>query len=264
MNRLYGNCGGDPSIFALKWAALFIPMRPTTMMTSPLIVALDYQDLDACMDLVNKLDPKRVRLKVGNELFTTCGPQVIEQFHNKGFQVFLDLKYHDIPNTVAQAVTAAAKLGVWMVNVHAGGGERMMVAARQAVDQATHKPLLIGVTVLTSMTAVDLQQAGVSRSPQEQVRELATLAQQCGLDGVVCSAQEAPMLRSALGDKFALVTPGIRPAGASGDDQRRTLSPADALAAGSDYLVVGRPITQADDPAQACDDILQSLQVGES
>lgn len=230
------------------------------MTTSPLIVALDYQDLGACMDLVNKLDPQRVRLKVGNELFTYGGPQVVEQLQDKGFQVFLDLKYHDIPNTVARAVGAAARLGVWMVNIHAAGGERMMVAAREAVDQATHKPLLIGVTVLTSMTAADLQQAGVSREPLEQVRELATLAQQCGLDGVVCSAQEAPMLRKVLGSKFALVTPGIRPAGAASDDQRRTLTPAEALAAGSDYLVVGRPITQAADPAQACEDLLQSLQ----
>lgn len=236
----------------------------TTMMTSPLIVALDYQELSACMELVSKLDPKQVRLKVGNELFTSCGPQAVEQFQKLGFEVFLDLKYHDIPNTVAQAVTAAARLGVWMVNVHAGGGERMMVAARQAVDQAEHKPLLIGVTVLTSMTAMDLQQAGVSLSPKDQVRELASLAQQCGLDGVVCSAQEAPMLRETCGDNFALVTPGIRPAGAASDDQRRTLTPAEALAAGSDYLVVGRPITQAADPARACEDILQSLQASNS
>jgi orotidine-5'-phosphate decarboxylase len=230
------------------------------MPQSPLIVALDYEDSRHCMQLVEQLDPKQVRLKVGKELFTTAGPTIVEQLHSRGFDVFLDLKFHDIPNTVAKAVSAAARLGVWMVNVHASGGERMMVAAREAIEGGSHRPLLIGVTVLTSMTAEDLKQVGVSRSPQEQVMHLAGLAQRSGLDGVVCSAQEAPALKRQFGQHFGLVTPGIRPAGATADDQRRTLTPAEALKAGSDYLVIGRPITAAAEPARACEDILASLQ----
>lgn len=226
---------------------------------SPLIVALDYQNAADCLNLMEKLDPERVRLKVGKELFTSAGPAVIEQMQERGFQVFLDLKFHDIPNTVAKAAAAAARLGVWMVNVHASGGERMMLAAREALEPFSERPLLIGVTVLTSMTAEDLQQVGVSCSPQDQVTRLAALARNSGLDGVVCSAQEAPRLKKEFGHEFKLVTPGIRPPGSGSDDQRRTLTPAEALAAGSDYLVVGRPITGAGDPAQACADILDSL-----
>ncbi|MCW8194238.1 orotidine-5'-phosphate decarboxylase [Proteobacteria bacterium 005FR1] len=230
------------------------------MPQSPLIVALDYEDPSQCIELVERLDPKQVRLKVGKELFTTAGPAILEQLHSRDFEVFLDLKFHDIPNTVAKAVSAAARLGVWMVNIHASGGERMMTAAREAIDKASHQPLLIGVTVLTSMTAEDLHQVGVSRSPEEQVMHLAGLAQQSGLDGVVCSARETPELKRQFGKDFALITPGIRPAGAAADDQRRTLTPAEALAAGSDYLVIGRPITAAAEPARACEDILASLQ----
>lgn len=232
------------------------------MADSPIIVALDYEDISQCIRLVNQLSPERVRLKVGNELFTYGGPAIVEDLQLRGFEVFLDLKYHDIPNTVAKAVTAAARLGVWMVNVHASGGDRMMAAAREAIEKSRHRPWLIGVTVLTSMTADDLRQSGVERSPEEQVLELAGLARQSGLDGVVCSAQEASELKSRLGSDFKLVTPGIRPAGAEANDQRRTLTPAEAVAAGSDYLVVGRPITAADDPAAACEQIIRSLQSG--
>lgn len=230
------------------------------MPDSPIIVALDYEDVSHCIHLVNQLSPERVRLKVGNELFTYGGPAIVEDLQLRGFEVFLDLKYHDIPNTVAKAVKAAARLGVWMVNVHASGGERMMTAAREAVEQSGHRPLLIGVTVLTSMSGEDLGQVGVQRSPEDQVVHLAGLVQNSGLDGVVCSAQEATLLKNCFGADFKLVTPGIRPAGAGADDQRRTLTPAEAVAAGSDYLVVGRPITAAENPAEACEQILQSLE----
>lgn len=227
---------------------------------SPIIVAMDFDASALCLDLARQLDPKQCRLKVGKELFTAAGPQLVESLHRLGFEVFLDLKFHDIPNTVAKAVKAAANLGVWMVNVHASGGERMMVAARESLASIQgNKPLLIAVTVLTSMTADDLAGTGIARSPAEQVQHLAVLAQQSGLDGVVCSAQEASSLKSSLGKNFALVTPGIRPAGSAADDQRRILTPQEALSAGSDYLVIGRPITQAADPALACEQIIASL-----
>lgn len=229
------------------------------MAQSPLIVALDYEDPGQCLQLVDRLKPEQVRLKVGKELFTTAGPAIVEELQARGFEIFLDLKFHDIPNTVAKAVSAAARLGVWMVNVHVSGGERMLVAAREAVDAAAHHPLLIGVTVLTSMSADDLRGVGVARSPAEQVVHLAALAQQSGLDGVVCSAQEAASLKQKLGRDFALVTPGIRPAGSDANDQRRTMTPAQALTAGSDHLVIGRPITAAADPAHACEEIIASL-----
>jgi orotidine-5'-phosphate decarboxylase len=229
------------------------------MPQSPLIVALDYEDPSRCLQLVDQLNPEQVRLKVGKELFTTAGPAIVEALQTRGFEVFLDLKFHDIPNTVAKAVSAAARLGVWMVNVHASGGERMLVAAREAVDATAHRPLLIGVTVLTSMTAEDLRNVGVSRAPEEQVMHLAKMVQQSGLDGVVCSARESAKLKQDCGQGFALVTPGIRPAGSDANDQRRTLTPAKALTAGSDYLVIGRPITAAADPARACEEIIASL-----
>ena len=177
----------------------------------------------------------------------------------QGFDVFLDLKYHDIPHTVAKAVTAAAELGVWMVNVHASGGSEMMAAAVEAINTTSHRPLLIAVTVLTSMGADDLQEIGVDASPMEQVRRLATLAKRCGMDGVVCSAQESAMLRQLLGDDFALVTPGIRPAGDVADDQKRIVTPEDAIAQGSHYLVIGRPITQAEDPGRKLAEIASRL-----
>lgn len=216
-----------------------------------IIVALDYADATSAMQLVQQLNPKVCRLKVGKELFTAAGPQLVETLVGKGFDVFLDLKFHDIPNTTAKACAAAARLGVWMLNVHAAGGLAMMHAAREAVNNSGSSPLLIGVTVLTSMDQSALAQTGVASDVQQQVLNLAKLTQQAGLDGVVCSAQEAPILSAALGREFCLVTPGIRPASASLDDQSRVVTPVDALQRGAHYLVIGRPITAAVDPLAA-------------
>lgn len=218
---------------------------------SPLIIALDYPSLDAALCMADQLDPTRCRVKVGKELYTRSGPDVLEALHGRGFEVFLDLKFHDIPNTVAGAVQAAAEQGVWMVNVHASGGRRMMEAARERLDRQALSTRLIAVTVLTSMSAGDLAEVGVTLSPAEQVARLAGLAQQSGMDGVVCSAQEATALRDLCGEDFLKVTPGIRPASAAADDQRRVLTPGAAMAAGSTHLVVGRPVTQAVDPMAA-------------
>lgn len=220
-----------------------------------IIVALDYADEQSAWDLVQKLDPALCRLKVGKELFTSAGPQFVEKLAKSEYGVFLDLKFHDIPNTVAKACSAASNLGVWMLNVHASGGLEMMQAARKALDTNAASPLLIAVTVLTSMNQEALSQIGVTGGLQEHVIRLAKLTQQAGLDGVVCSAAETPELRKQLGKEFCLVTPGIRPATASLDDQKRVASPADALNMGSSYLVIGRPITQAQDPLKA----LQSI-----
>lgn len=225
-----------------------------------IVVAMDFDNADQCLAMAKRLSPADCRLKVGKELFTACGPKIVEQLMMLGFSVFLDLKFHDIPNTTSKAVKAAADLGVWMVNVHASGGERMMSAAKNALEKSTSpKPLLIAVTVLTSMEAVDLQGIGIERSPEEQVMKLARLTHNCGLDGVVCSAQEAQMMRSQFGHEFCLVTPGIRLETSPADDQRRTLTPAAAIAAGSSYLVIGRPITQSSDPIATCKSIIQSL-----
>lgn len=229
--------------------------------TSPVIVALDFPYQEAALELADRLDPAKCRLKVGKELFTREGPAILKALHQRDFQVFLDLKFHDIPTTVAKACAVAADLGVWMLNVHASGGRRMMEAAQEAVEQAGSGTLLIAVTVLTSMERGDLKEIGLDMEPAEQVVRLAALAQSCGLRGVVCSAQEAPLLRQRLGAEFQLVTPGIRPADAAADDQRRTLTPAQAMAAGVNYLVVGRPITQAANPSQALDGILASLKI---
>ena len=227
--------------------------------SSPVILALDYTNLADVEALVEQLDPADCRLKVGKELFTYCGPQVVERLTSKGFEVFLDLKFHDIPNTVAGAVKAAAELGAWMVNVHASGGERMLVAAREALAAYQQRPLLTAVTVLTSMEQSDLAAIGIDCEPMAQVQRLAKLTQQCGLDGVVCSAQEVAVLRELAGDKFALVTPGIRPAMSEQGDQRRIATPAEAMASGSSYLVIGRPITQSADPAASLAAINQQL-----
>lgn len=227
---------------------------------TPLLVALDCDSLRAADRLAAKLDPSLCRLKVGKELFTYAGPKVLEKLHKRGFEVFLDLKFHDIPNTVAGAVRAAAELGVWMVNVHASGGERMMQAAVEAIEEAeAHKPLLIAVTVLTSMETQDLKQIGLPYEPIEQVQRLGRLAINAGMDGLVCSANEVRALRAQLGEKPCLVTPGIRPTGSEQGDQRRIATPASALAAGSSYLVIGRPITQAEDPAAALRDIAAEI-----
>ncbi|ROQ27417.1 orotidine-5'-phosphate decarboxylase [Gallaecimonas pentaromativorans] len=231
------------------------------MPNKPVVVALDFDDKAKALALVDQLDPQQCRLKVGKEMFTLFGPDWVKTLVDKGFDVFLDLKFHDIPNTVAKAVAAAAELGVWMVNVHASGGRRMMEAAKAALAPYGDKaPLLIAVTVLTSMTDEELQELGVSAtSAEEQVLLLASLTQAAGLDGVVCSAKEAPQLKATLGQDFKLVTPGIRPAGSDAGDQRRVLTPKEALAAGSDYLVIGRPITQADDPMAVLGAINDSL-----
>jgi len=223
------------------------------------IVALDYADAASALKLVRKLDPTSCRLKVGKELFTAAGPRLVEKLVNRGFGVFLDLKFHDIPNTVAKACEAASRLGVWMLNVHASGGEAMMLAAREGVDKSGHKPFLIAVTVLTSMDQLTLHQVGVTGKLQDQVLSLAKLTQQAGLDGVVCSAMEALELRNALGNRFLLVTPGIRPAHAESNDQTRVVTPALALNFGASYLVIGRPITQARKPLAALDAINQEI-----
>lgn len=222
-----------------------------------IIVALDYADADSALRLVNQLDPALCRLKVGKELFTAAGPQFVEKLTRSDFGVFLDLKFHDIPNTVAKACAAASNLGVWMLNVHASGGLEMMQAAKQAVNNSSGKPLLIAVTVLTSMNQETLHQVGIETELTKHVLNLARLTSQAGLDGVVCSAQEAQMLRANLGNDFCLVTPGIRPANASKDDQSRIVTPVDALRLGSSYLVIGRPITKAADPLAALQAIHQ-------
>lgn len=233
----------------------------TTNPGSPIIVALDVADATAALDLAGRLDPRLCRVKVGKELFTRAGPAVVEQLQHAGFEVFLDLKFHDIPNTVAQALRAAADLGVWMVNVHASGGRRMLEAAVQAMTACRRPPLLIGVTVLTSMDASDLAELGYTETVAERVLRLATLTASAGLDGVVCSAQEAPSLRHACGDAFALVTPGIRTAGGDAGDQRRVVTPAAALELGSDYLVIGRSVTAAADPVTALNAIIAEIAV---
>jgi len=224
-----------------------------------IIVALDYPDAAAALALVARLQPSLCRLKVGKELFTVAGPQLLEQLMQRGFEVFLDLKFHDIPNTTAQACKAAASLGVWMVNVHASGGRKMMETAREALANFAKPPKLIAVTVLTSMAPADLVEIGINVSPAEQVLRLAKLTQASGLDGVVCSAQEAAILRQHLGQDFCLVTPGIRPADAASDDQSRIMTPRAALENGASYLVIGRPITKATDPLLALQNISKDL-----
>lgn len=234
-------------------------------MSSPIIVAVDFADVKSAWNFIDRVEPNDCRLKIGKELFTHAGPDFIKQIMNKGFDVFLDLKFHDIPNTVAKAINAAADLGVWMTNVHASGGARMMEAAKDALyPYGKDAPLLIAVTVLTSMEAVDLQEIGIHVSPLEQATKLALLAKNCGLDGVVCSAKEVQSFRTRLGSDFKLVTPGIRPAGSNPDDQRRIMTPQRAQAAGSDYLVIGRPIMQAEDPSSALQDILSTLDLSKS
>jgi len=214
-------------------------------------VALDYAQAQEARAFVGRVRPDLCRLKVGKELFVAAGPAFVSELVQAGFQVFLDLKFHDIPNTVAQACKAAASLGVWMLNVHASGGPRMLAAAREALEGLSERPRLIAVTVLTSMGGDELRAVGVDGTPEQQVLRLAALAKAAGLDGVVCSAREAPLLRRQIGDEFLLVTPGIRPAGSAAGDQTRILTPREAMAAGADYLVIGRPITQAPDPVAA-------------
>lgn len=225
------------------------------------LIALDFADAQSALLFVEGVDPSLCRLKVGKELFAVAGPEFVKSLIEKDFEVFLDLKYHDIPNTVAKAVQAAARMGVWMVNVHALGGRKMMQAAQRAISELDlpKKPLLIAVTILTSMEQDDLQEIGLSGSPQKNVMRLAKLAQDSGMDGVVCSAQEAGDLREALGEDFCLVTPGIRPQGSDVNDQKRIMTPKEAMEAGASYLVVGRPITQSANPLQVLQDINHSI-----
>ncbi len=231
------------------------------MNNSKIIIAFDFNDIGTALSFALQLDPQKCRIKVGKELFTSAGPKLVERFVGMGFDVFLDLKFHDIPNTVAKACATAAELGVWMVNVHASGGRSMMTAAREAIDQYEKKPLLIGVTVLTSLSESDLNEVGLDGTPEQAVNRLARLAQSAGLDGVVCSPLETTMLRESCGNDFMLVTPGVRPAGSSQDDQTRIMTPEDAIKSGADYLVIGRPITQAENPAEALEIISESIQV---
>lgn len=230
-----------------------------TLSEPRIIVALDYDNSNSALALADQLNPNQCRLKVGKELFVAAGPQLLKSLSDRGFDVFLDLKFHDIPNTVAKAVSAAADLGVWMTNVHASGGTRMMTAAREAVENHGGDMLLIAVTVLTSMDDSDLQQVGVNSAAKDQVLALATLTKHAGLDGVVCSAQEATHLKQQLGQDFKLITPGIRLTDSASDDQRRIVSPAQAIEQGSDYLVIGRPITQAENPMHILQKINSSL-----
>ncbi len=223
------------------------------------IIALDTSDPNQALEFSKRVSPELCKLKVGKELFTSAGPHLVESLVNQGFDVFLDLKFHDIPHTVKQAVYAATQLGIWMVNVHALGGEAMLSAAREGADMAGRRPFLIAVTILTSMSDRDLQQIGVNQTVSEQVARLAQLSLDSGLDGLVCSALEARILREKFGPSALLVTPGIRPEGASADDQQRIMTPHQAMLEGSNYLVIGRPITQSQDPTQALVEINQSL-----
>jgi orotidine-5'-phosphate decarboxylase len=224
------------------------------------IVPLDFADAEAALAFAARLDAKLCRVKVGKELFVACGPAIVHALQERGFEVFLDLKFHDIPNTVAGACRSAARLGVWMMNVHASGGEAMMRAAREAIEGVARPPLLIAVTILTSLAAADLERVGFSGPVEENVERLARLARACGLDGVVCSAQEAPSIRRAAGDDFTLVTPGIRLAGGDLGDQARVVTPREAVRLGANYLVIGRPISQSADPAATLESIRLSLE----
>lgn len=231
------------------------------MTQSPVIVALDFATPEAALDMAAQLDPAQCRVKVGKELFTRGGPSMVEALQGQGFELFLDLKFHDIPNTVARACTAAADLGVWMVNVHASTGRSAMTQAAEALAQFAERPLLTAVTVLTSFSQQELSEVSPGEVLAERVSRLANLAKDCGLDGVVCSPHEAADLSQSLGSDFALVTPGVRPEGSAAGDQTRIMTPAQAMGAGSTYLVIGRPITQASDPVAALNQINLSLGV---
>jgi len=234
-------------------------MTTQSPIQSPIVVALDFPTQEQALAMADQLDPKLCRVKVGKELYTATGPVILEQLHKRGYDVFLDLKFHDIPNTCAKAVGVAADLGVWMVNVHASGGQKMMEAARNELEKKTHKPLLIGVTVLTSMERSDLAGIGLDIEPIKQVERLAKLTQASGLDGVVCSAREVALIREICGQDFLTVTPGIRPEGSDVGDQKRVMTPKQAVEAGVDYMVIGRPITQSQDPKHICSSIVSEL-----
>lgn len=224
-----------------------------------IIIALDMSDQRKVLSFVKDLDPEQCRLKIGKGLFTLYGPKLVKKLQKRGFEIFLDLKFHDIPNTVYKAVRAACQLNVWMLTIHAAGGSEMLRAARKAVDESEQKPILVAVTVLTSLYDDDLSEQGIQRSTDEQVLRLASLAQECGLDGVVCSAAEAASIRRLLSKNFILVTPGIRSAGDDSQDQKRVVTPGDAISAGSNFLVIGRPITQARKPVEKLQQILNEI-----
>lgn len=230
-------------------------------LTGPrVIVALDFECKTKALALVKTLSPTECKLKVGKEMFTRFGPDFVKQLVSLKYDVFLDLKFHDIPNTVAKACKAAAELGVWMVNVHASGGTEMMKAAKNAIATSTHPTtLLTAVTVLTSMDQEQLSQIIPQVAPEQQVLKLAKLAHHSGVDGVVCSAKEAQLLRQRLPADFMLVTPGIRPYGTERGDQKRVVTPTDAMASGVDYLVMGRPITQSQHPLATLKAINESI-----
>lgn len=237
-------------------------MLDTTLIdqpAKPVIVALDFASAEKTLDFVQQLEPSLCQLKIGKELFTATGRYLVEQLVLQGYRIFMDLKYHDIPNTVASACKVAADMGVWMVDMHASGGRRMMEAAAEAVSNYSQSPLLIAVTVLTSMTQSELAETGINLPIDEAVVRLAELSSQAGMNGVVCSAQEATLLRQQLGQEFLLVTPGIRLSTDIKDDQRRIMTPKAALAAGSSYLVMGRPITQSEHPSALLQQINQGL-----
>lgn len=236
-------------------------IHPQSGLDPKVLIALDFADAESALEFVVRLQPNLCRLKVGKELFAVAGPEFVKRLVALKFDVFLDLKYHDIPNTVAKAVQAAARLGVWMVNVHALGGRKMMMAAKHALHEleVERKPLLIAVTILTSMEQDDLAEIGLTGSAKDNVLRLAKLAHSSGLDGVVCSAQEASEIRAAIGEQFCLVTPGIRPEGSGTDDQKRIMTPKDAMVAGSSYLVIGRPITKSSNPIQVLEEINASI-----
>jgi orotidine-5'-phosphate decarboxylase len=233
-------------------------------MNSRVIVALDYADAKSAMALVDRLQPSACKLKVGKELFTAAGPAFVATIAQRGFDVFLDLKFHDIPNTVAQACRAAAQLGVWMINVHALGGRGMMNAAREAIDSAPRRPNLIAVTVLTSMAEPDLREVGIDASPLVEAMRLAELAAECGLDGVVCSAHEAAAIRDRLGSGFLRITPGIRLPEDGAGDQKRVMTPQLAIESGASYLVIGRSVTRAADPLAVLARINREIAVPEA
>ncbi len=235
-------------------------MKETGSPSSPIIIALDYTNKDIALAFVDCIDPKYCRLKLGKEMFTLFGPQLVRDLHARGFDIFLDLKFHDIPSTTAKAVVASAELGVWMVNIHAIGGTRMMTAAKEALlPYGDDAPILIGVTVLTSMETDDLRTIGINLSTAEYAEHLARLTYSCGLDGVVCSAHEAQRIKSACDPAFQLITPGIRPLGSDSGDQRRIMSIEMALASGVNYIVIGRPVTQSSNPVETLRKIYNSL-----
>lgn len=228
-------------------------------MDKKIIIALDFNNIEEVLTFVDTVSSNECRLKVGKELFTAYGPQIIKELHKKGFEVFLDLKFHDIPNTVYKAIKVAANLGVWMVNVHASGGREMMEKARQAVEESTHKPLLIAVTILTSLSQEAVAEIGYSKHLTEQALHLAKLSYECNLDGVVCSAHEASLIKSNTSNSFLTITPGIRLLDSKTDDQTRIMTPQNAIANGADYLVIGRPITQAKNPSEVLQNINQNI-----